>query len=512
MNHRFVIRQIGVLLATLSGALLLIGAWSALLNHGFGDSREGGAEAAFGLSALSGLIAAGLAFALSKGAKPELERREAMLLVSLTWVIGAVLCALPYFFWAMLTSEDLPAAFALRSPVNCYFEAMSGLTTAGATIISGIDQMPRSILLWRALTQWIGGLGIIVLFVAILPSVGAVGKRLFVAETGVTRQGVRPEVRQTARVLWLIYSGLTVVQILALRIAGMSFFDAICHAFSTLATGGFSTRDASAAGFRSPGIEWILILFMVLGGANFGWYYQLVRRRWKAVVADPELRLYLGGLVIVTGLITVTIAGTTINTTAGDTIEPGFVESIRYAAFQTATVQTTTGFATSDFNLWPALAKSALLLLMFVGGCSGSTSGGIKVIRVWIALRTALAEIERAFRPNVVRPLRVSGNIIDADGMRSACSYVIAVILLWVIGTGGLLVLESGQSIDLATAGSATIALFSTVGPGVGRVGAIETYAWLSDPSKLLLCVIMLLGRLEIFALLVLFSIRFWRD
>ncbi len=508
MNHCFVIRQIGVLLLALASVLAATAAFAFVL--GLRDPLESRTPAAFAAAAACGAFGGLLAFLPFRRAAPQIERREAMLLVALTWIVGAALASLPYYFWALWCPSEIPARALLRSPVNCYFEAVSGLTTVGATIISGLDEMPRSILLWRALTQWIGGLGIIVLFVAILPSLGAATKRLFVAETGTTRSGVRPEVRQTARLLWIIYSCLTLAQIIALRIAGMTWFDATCHAFASLATGGFSTRDASAAAFGSPGIEWIIILFMILGGANFGLYCQLVRSRFRAVLADTELRLYLGSIAVVTAIIAAVIVHTSITSTAGQTASATTFEAIRAAAFQTATIQTTTGFATSDFNQWPLIAKSLLVLLMFIGGCSGSTAGGIKVIRVWIVLRAICGEIERAFRPNVVRPVRVAGSIIDDTAMRAAMSYFIAVILLWIVGTGVLLLLE--PAIDLATAGTAVVACFSTVGPGLGRVGAVETYAWLSEPSKLMLCGVMLLGRLEIFALLVLFSIRFWRD
>src|SRR5690606_14815665 len=250
MNHRFVVGRLARRLAALSLAMLGIAAWGMVLAIGFGQAGEARAAGAFALSSVVGLIIAGFGWIATRGVTPDLERREALLLVTCSWLLGAALAALPYFLWSGLTTDGTPAALALRSPVNCYFEAMSGLTTTGATIVTGIHELPRTILLWRAATQWMGGLGIIVLFVAVLPSVGVAGKRLFTVEAATpTSAGLRPEVRETARVLLVIYSTLTALLIGLLMVAGMAPFDALCHGLATLATGGFSTSDASLGGW-----------------------------------------------------------------------------------------------------------------------------------------------------------------------------------------------------------------------------------------------------------------------
>jgi trk system potassium uptake protein TrkH len=512
MNYRYVLRQLGILLGALSGGLLVLAAWSALLAFGLGETTERSAAAAFALTAAIGLTVSGAVWLATRRFRSDLERREALLLVTLTWILGAALGAAPYYFWSHLTTEGAASALAFRSPVNCFFESMSGFTTAGSSILTDIGSLPRSLLLWRATTQWIGGLGIVVLFVAVLPSIGAASKRLFAAESvGVTRPGVRPEVRETARVLWIIYSGLTVAAILSMRLAGMGWFDAVCHAFTTLATGGYSTGDASVGGFV-PAVQWIVILFMIAGGINFGLYYQLWRKRWREVLCDTELRVYLAIIAVLAVLATAFLVGRDIISTTGDTVQPGLLGTLRYALFGVCTVQTTTGYATADYDAWPSILRSALVVLLFVGGCSGSTSGGIKVIRVWITIRAVAAGVERAFRPNVIRPMRIGSTVVNDDLRLEVLTYVLAAMAFWMLGTGLLLAIEAGQNLDATTAGTAVIAVFSTVGPGLGRVGPVQNFAWMTDASKLLLCLWMLLGRLEIFPVIALLTIRFWRE
>lgn len=511
MNYRFVVRQLGLLLVALAGLLALLGLWSAWLEYVWQEGREAGSAGAFFASAGVGFAAGVLAWAAGRGCRPSLERREAMLLVTMSWLVGAGLSALPYAFWSRLSGSDVAARAVLGSLVNCYFEAMSGLTTAGATVLVELEQMPRSLLLWRAATQWIGGLGIVVLFVAILPSIGVVGKRLFVAEAGETRQGVRPEVRQTARVLWIIYTALTGAEVVALRVAGLSWFDAVCHAFTTLSTGGFSTTDASVGEYPA-GAQWVVMMFMVAGGVNFGLYNQLVRRRWREVLRDPELRVYGCLLVAVTLLMVAMLWGRPLTVTTGETAPPAVEGTIRHAMFTAISAQTTTGYATTDFDQWPMLLKGAIVLLMFCGGCAGSTAGGIKVIRIWIALRVLAAELERAYRPQVVRPLRVGGTVLGSDAARAVLVYVVMMVLVWVAGTGVILALEAGREVTFETGGSAVIAVFSTFGPGLGRVGPVETYAWMGAPAKVVLCVLMLLGRLEMYPVMALCTRRFWRE
>lgn len=538
MNYRYVAYHLGLLLLVLAAALGLTTALE-LVVFGWTDG-ERLAEVALGVSTLlTGLAGAALWYAGRNTAVESLHRRDALLLVAAGWLVGAGLAATPYYVWAqlggpghvveqapVLTPQELavtPAVFVpppprhpFTSPAACYFEAMSGLTTTGATVLSAspndIESLPRGLLLWRALTHWLGGLGIVVLFVAVLPLVGGGGKKLFYAEApGPKSQGVRPRIAETARALWMIYLILTVAQTSAFRIAGMTWFDSICHTFATLATGGFSTQNASmGAYYANPWIDWITVLFMVLAGVNFGLYYQLINRRFSAVFRDPELRLYLAIIAVASLVIAASIFGRPEVLTTGETQTPGVANALRDGTFQAVAVQTTTGFATVDFNQWSFLPKAVLIALMFVGGCAGSTGGGCKVVRVLVAAKIVLAEFERVFRPNVVKPTRVGGSVIDPEVGRSVLIYFVVVALLFGVGAVGLKLLEPAGSLDFTSAATASLTTLMNVGPGLSQVGAVENYGFFSAGSQMLMALWMALGRLEIFALLVLLYPRFW--
>jgi trk system potassium uptake protein TrkH len=518
VNFRLVCRQLGLLLLVLSAFLAAIAAWSFLRFHGpQSDLDERFAGWALLAGAAVGAILGGLAAVTTRDGPSHVGRREALLLVALSWLIGAALAASPFFIWAHLEGEAL-ATHPFRGFANCYFESMSGLTTTGATILGNIEGLPRSLLLWRALTHWLGGLGIVVLFVAVLPSLGAGGKRLFRVEApGPEPEGVHPHIRDTARMLWLVYVGLTVVEVVALVLIGrMSVFDSVCHTFGTLATGGFSTRNASVGAYDSAAVDVIVIVFMVIAGANFALFIHMIHGRWQTVVRDVELRAYLVLLAVGSLLVIAAIwsAPDPIVLTDGRAIPSDLGSSVRQGLFTTVSIQTTTGFCTSDFDRWPFLAKGVLVMLMIVGGCAGSTAGGFKVIRLWIALKVMAAELERAFRPSVIRPVRVAGATIDGDLKLATVTYVLGVLLLFVLGAGAVMLLEQigpGGPCDFTSAATASIATLNTIGPGLARVGAIENYGWLSTGSKVVLSLLMVLGRLEVFAILVLFTPRFWR-
>jgi trk system potassium uptake protein TrkH len=522
MNLRYVLKQLGLLLLVLSMILVGVAAvffvGQAVLKHGVSRAAM---QALFN-TGLIGLLVGGGAWLLTRKTPPHFGRREALLLVAVSWLAGAAFAALPFFLWAHLPGSDAPDEHPFRSFVNCYFEAMSGLTTTGATILAGdpatgwdIEAVPRSLLLWRAFTQWLGGLGIVVLFVAVLPSLGVGGKRLFQVEApGPAPEGLQPQIRQTARVLLYIYLALTAAEILALWAARMPFFDAVCHTFTTLATGGFSTRNSSTGAFDSAAVDIIVIVFMILAGVNFSLYFALIRRRFGKVLRDPELRTYVvlltaGSLVIVLSLL-----GTTVMTTTGETEPASAGPAVRHGIFTTVSIATTTGYCSADYNGWPFLAKAMLITLMFIGGSAGSTAGGIKVIRIWVALKVMLSEIEHVFRPSVIRPVRLGKSIIDDQLKLGTVSYVLGVVLLFALGSVAVMLLERlnpGGSCDYTTAASASVASLCTIGPGLGKVGAIENYGWMTPYSKMVLCMLMVLGRLEVFALVVLLSPRFWR-
>ncbi len=517
MNLRYVVKQVGLLMLALSASLLVMAILffvvEALLQH---DVKPAARWAVFISGLLGAMLGTGLWLLGGKKAGRHLGRKEALLLVAVSWMAGAAFAALPYLLWAHWPGTDAPPDHPFRNFADCYFEGMSGLTTTGATILADIEAVPRSLLLWRAFTQWIGGIGIVVLFVAVLPSLGVGGKRLFQIEApGPASEGLQPQIRQTARVLLYIYLGLSATQVVALVIAGMSFFDSVCHTFTTIATAGFSTRSASIGAYDSLAIDIILIVFMVLAGVNFGLYFALLRRRYGTVLRDPELRTYVILLVAGATVISLCLLRQSMTMTTGDPIPVGTGSAIRYGVFTTASIGTTTGYTNSNFDTWPFAAKAVLVVLMFVGGSAGSTAGGIKVIRVWVAFKVMLSEIERVFRPSVVRPVRVGRTVLDDELKLGTISYVLGILLLLAAGSFGVMILEQfnpDASCDYATAASASLSTLCTIGPGFAGIGAAEHYGWLTPWTKLLLSLWMALGRLEVFALIVLLYPRFWRE
>ena len=545
MNYRYVAYQLGLILLVLAAAL---GLTTGVELVGFGwDAGERLAVAALGVATLlTGLAGAALWYAGRAKVAATLHRRDALLLVALSWLLGAGLAATPYYVWGQLggpghVAQAMEAAaevdqspqaqvavlaeFApppprhpFMSPVACYFEAMSGLTTTGATVLGGapndIASLPHGLLLWRALTHWLGGLGIVVLFVAVLPMIGGGGKRLFQAEApGPQSPGVRPRIRETARVLWMIYLLITVAAVGSYRAVGMGWFDSFCHAFSVVSTGGLSTRDASMGAYGSLGVDVVSMVFMLLAGVNFGLMFLLVRGRWRDALGDEELRVYLALKMVVILVVAANLYGREIVTTAGATLEAGVGTALRFAGFQTIALHTGTGFTTADYDRWPFLSRALLVGLMFIGGCAGSTAGGIKVIRFWITLKVLAASLERSFRPRVVRPLRVGKTVVDEDSKLGALTYCLFVLVL--VAGGALLigVFESkgGETVDFLTAATASLSTLGNIGPGFNGVGATQNYGWFSSPSLALMSLLMLLGRLEIYAFAVLFLPRFWR-
>tara|TARA_B100000029_G_scaffold74915_1_gene66712 strand:- start:734 stop:1963 length:1230 start_codon:yes stop_codon:yes gene_type:complete len=404
---------------------------------------------------------------------------------------------------------------------DALFESISGFTTTGASVLTNLEvdsdpttpQVPRCILFWRSFTHWLGGMGIIVLFVAILRRLGAGGKALLRSEVpGPMSETVRPRVQQAAMVMWAIYVVISVVLTGLLVVERMSLFDALCHMFGTMATGGFSTRNASVAAYNSHWIDWTIILFMVLAGTNFSLYHLAVSKRqlWRTFRRDTEFRIYLGLLVVSTLCLAASVYHNRDTLTA--------YQSFREAAFQATAIMTTTGFATADFDNWSDFSRGLLLSLMFVGGCAGSTGGGIKVIRFILFAKIVRLEVEQAFRPNVVRPLRLAGVNIDKRQRHQVVVYFCLVLLIFFISWMLLLVIQPGspweghESDRLIDTASAVAATLNNIGPGLGVFGPTSNYAFLAPQSKILLSLLMLLGRLELFAILVLFVPSFWRS
>ncbi len=538
MNYRFVIRRLGLLFAGMGAAMAVV----ALIEL-VGLTRETGSEYV-GLTGLS--IAAGTAILAGllmwrlagTGADQFLGRREALLLVGLSWLVGAAMAALPFWIWGLVHTTSHP----FRSFAACYFEAMSGLTTTGSTVLSNVEGVPKSLLLWRSTTHWIGGLGIVVLFVAIWPTLGVGGRKLFAFESsGKTGMDVQPRIRHTARLLWLVYLGLTLSEILLLRLCGpgflnwapqMTWFNAVCESFGTLASGGFSNLNASTAGYRSLAVELVELLFMFLTGINYGLFLLMLRGRFRVALGDPELRMYMITSVVGTLIVAVSLVNHVIVLSlpavtemasilpqsspaeAGVTVPGTVLNSLRHAAFQVISIRTTTGFVTADFNAWPFIAQTVLIVLMFIGGCHGSTGGGVKVIRFLVLLKTLGLGVERMFRPNVVRPLKIGA--MNVETQMRLDTMVFLMLFIGVCLAASVLIVMFEQllgdgTIDYTTAVTAAIATINNIGPGLGRVGAVNNYGWFSSPSLVTMSLLMIIGRLELYAILVLCLPRFWR-
>ena len=439
---------------------------------------------------LSSLITFGVAaLAWFRGREPEtIFPREALATVAIGWIGAAALGAIPFLLCGVISH-----------PVTAFFESASGFTTTGATVFADVESLPYAINWWRTLSHWLGGMGIVVLFIAVLPRLGVGARHLFKSEVpGPITSDLRPKLRETAGLLWKIYFVITMVEAMALLAAGMTPFEALCHSFATLATGGFSTRNASIGAFDSVAIDLIVVFFMLLAGINFSLYYGLLSRRsWRGMLRDPELRVYLWLILVATIVIAAALT------------EMGrpFFTALRQSLFQVVSIHTTTGFGTDNFDVYPPLARLLLVSLMFVGGCAGSTGGGMKVIRFMILWKAIYAELYRTFRPQAVLSIKVGGNHVSGDHVRTVLGFFAAGMGAFLFGS--LFVTLFG--IDLVTSVTAVSASLFNIGPGLGQVGSIENYGWMPQPVQLVLSLLMILGRLELFTILVLLLPPFWR-
>ncbi len=488
MNFRLLAKILGLLLILLGVTMSLCLGYAWM----YGERREGmDTFEAFSISIALTMGVGALLFIYGFKSGRDVLRKEAIAIVGLGWLVSSLFGALPY----MLISPGLGFAEAI-------FESTSGFTTTGASVITDLDLIPRSILLWRSFTQWLGGLGILVLFVALLSYLGVESKALFRHESSAkSGEGLQARIQDVAKRLWLIYFGLTVICCLGLVFLKMDFFEALCHSFATLSTGGFSTRNESIAAFHSPGIELWLMLFMTLGGISFMLYAWLLRGRWARWETEEETQWYLW----VIGICGVAIAANLIVLQ----LDGSILHSLRQSFFQVISIVTTTGFVTADFDLWPPFSKLLLLLLMVIGGCAGSTAGGIKISRLIVFCKSLRQEIVHAFRPNMVFRISLNGTQID-DNLRHQTIFFVALAGTTIaLGTIVVGLLEPGFDIDSSL--SSVMATLFNVGPGLGQVGATHNYSGLSSGTQLFLSLLMIFGRLEFSALLVLFMPSLWR-
>ncbi|HMP77614.1 MAG TPA: TrkH family potassium uptake protein [Kiritimatiellia bacterium] len=481
MNFRAVFHLISFLPLVLGLSMLVC--WGVGAYHE--DSLA--AQRGFALSAAISLVLGSILWTFTRGTV-DLNRRDGVGIVTFGWLLCTLLGAIPF----MMTG-------AIPHPADAWFESVSGFTTTGASVMTALDAAPRSVLLWRAMSQFFGGMGILVLCVAILPLLGSGGMQIYRAEAaGPSKDRLTPRIANTAKLLWAVYVGLAIVLLGLLYGMGMSGFDAVCHALSTVATGGFSTRDASIAAFQNPAIEWTIIVFMFLGGINFALHWRLLRGDWGAWVRDAEWRLYAGVI-----LLAIVIIG--INT--GSASYDDFWTGLRGIAFSVVSVITTTGFGTDDFAQWPALSQYVLLLLMFLGGCAGSTAGGIKMIRVLVLLKQVSREMKLFIQPQGIFHVKIGRQVVEPEIVSMISAFFIIFILLFIGAAGAMMFFVP----DLKTAVSAVASALGNIGPGLGEVGPASTYAFIPTGGKIILAHCMLLGRLELYTMLVVLIPGFWR-
>ena len=477
MNRRMILNTVGLMLKV-EAALLLLPAIAALI---YGESCLWSILISAAIS-----LAAGFALTLLSRPKSQvIYAREGFITVALAWVAVSAVGALPFYI-----SREIP------SYIDAFFETVSGFTTTGASILANVEVMSRGLLFWRSFTHWVGGMGVLVFVMALVPSVTDRSIHIMRAEMPVPVVGkLMPRARDTASILYKIYVGMTLLQIILMWIGGMPLYESIVHAFGTAGTGGFGVKADSIAGY-SPYLQWVITVFMLLFGVNFNLYYLLLIRRFRAAAQSSECWYYLGIVGVCIALITVNILPMYAN----------FREALRLSAFQVASIVTTTGYATADFNLWPQFSKAILLLLMIVGACAGSTGGGLKVSRAVMLFKTVGREIRHLLHPRSVNSVRFEGKHVDGATLKSVSSY----FAIYIICILAICLILSLEPFDLETNLSATLACFNNIGPGLAGVGPASNYAAYSPISKLVLSLAMLLGRLEIYPLLLTLAPGTW--
>jgi trk system potassium uptake protein TrkH len=435
------------------------------------------------------LIAGGILWLVTRDSDKQLGKRDGYIIVSLVWVVFSIFGALPFYI-----SNQIP------SYTDSFFETISGFTTTGASILNDIESLSHGMLFWRSLTQWLGGMGIIVLSLAILPVLGIGGMQLFIAEVpGPTPDKLHPRVTETAKRLWGIYIIFTSVEMILLFVGGMPIFDSVCHAFTTMATGGYSTKQASIAYYSSPFIQYVITVFMFIAGINFTLSYFALHRQFKKVWRNEEFRTYLFLILAFTLVITIGLF-----ITSGEHAEKCF----RDALFQVVSITTTTGYATSDYLQWFPFLTFLIFLLMFVGGSAGSTGGGIKVVRVMLMFKNSLLELKRLIHPNAVIPVRLNNQSVPSPIVINILAFIAFYLVMVFIG----MMVMSTMGYDIETSVGAVAATIGNIGPGIGAVGPVENYAHLPDFGKWFLSFLMLIGRLELFTVLVIFTRTFWKE
>lgn len=480
INFKTIIRIIGILLL-LETVMFLV---CSSVSFYYRESDMLDFWKAGGITAGIGLLLA----ALGKGGERQLTRRDGYVLVSFAWVAFSLFGMLPFYIGGYI--PDIADAF---------FETMSGFSSTGATILDDIESLPHGILFWRSMTQWIGGLGIIMFTIAVLPIFGVSGLQVLAAEaSGPTHDKVHPRIGITAKWIWSIYTGITTLLVCLLMLGGMDWFDSICHAFATTGTGGFSTKQASVAYYNSPYIEYVISIFMFISGINFTLVLLFVNRKFKKFIGNAELKFYFGSVVLFTAVIAIVLYYTS---------PMGMEESFRKSLFQVISLQTSTGFATDDYMQWTPVLWGLLTIIMLMGACAGSTTGGLKCIRMVILTKVSRNEFKHILHPNAILPVRINKQVISPSIVSTVLAFCFIYISIIVIGT--LLMMAMGVGAEESM--GCVISSIGNMGPGLGETGPAYSWNALPDAAKWLLSFLMLLGRLELFTVLLLFTPDFWK-
>ncbi|MFH1738288.1 MAG: potassium transporter TrkG [bacterium] len=503
MRYDLVTYVLGWILLCLGGSMAcpLIVAWWY---------KEPGSAFAFGVSILL-VVVVGWVMTLVKpreGARGELSPREGFVIVSGGWMLSGLFGAIPFFLDGTFFTgqpEEFSLYLAFRSFTDSVFETVSGFTTTGASILTDFSRPSHSMFFWRSLTHWLGGMGIIVLSLAILPVIGVGGMQLFRAEVpGPVKDRLKPKISDTAKTLWMVYVLISLAEVILLWIGPMDLFEALCHTFGTMATGGFSTKGASVGEYNSSYVNWVITIFMLIAGANFALHYRFLTGDLKTYFKSEELRVY--GIIVIVSLILV-VGSLQYHHIATDYMVNSLGGHIEHGAFQVGSILTTTGYCSTDFEQWPHTARMLLFVLMIIGGCAGSTGGGAKVVRIVLVFKTGYREVLRLIRPKAVYLVRLDRRPVP----EKVVAGVVGFIILYVgIATFSVLFL-SILNMDFVTAMTATAASLSNIGPGLELIGPYDNYAWMPLIAKWWLCFLMILGRLEIYSVLVLLAPSFWR-
>lgn len=475
-------------IAWLLGVVGLLMGFCGLVSFLHGEPTS--AWSALGQSS-AGSLGVAVVLWLATRNKQELSRRDGLGVVAFGWLLAGIAGAAPFYLSGLAPS-----------PLAALFESVSGMTTTGATVLCALEEAPKGLLLWRALTQFIGGMGVLILVVAILPFAGAGGMQLYRAEMpGPSKERIEPRVASTAKMLWSVYVLLTVLLMFLLHLGGLDWFDSVCHSFATMATGGFSTHTASVSAFHSVYVETLLVVFMLLAGINFSSHYRLLRGEYASWWKDREARFFLGVFVAFSLIGTVGVHQGRVG--AG----LGWSGAFREVSFTCASIMTTTGFTTGNYEQWPVLVKAMLILLMLMGGCAGSTAGGLKTVRIQVMLKSVTREVRLFMQPQAVIPVRMGRRYLSGEILLSILSFVALFLFVLLVGVLAMIPFTP----DIQTAVSSVITCISNVGPGFSAVGPTLNFAEIPDLGKAILSLLMLAGRLELYTVLAIFMPAFWR-